>query len=161
MNRPLVRNIDHGASGQDESGANMKSMHGNKLRGFTIIELLIVLIILAILVTLAYPSYVDYVRKARRGEAQQLLMNWSINQEIWRSNNPEYATTTQLPAPTQSDYTFTLPVRSATAFTLKAVASGDQANDHAKGGAACSTLNLNSAGRKYSGDNTATIVCWD
>lgn len=139
----------------------MNYTYGNRARGFTLLELMIVLVVLGILVALAYPSYIDYVRKSRRGEAQQLLMNWSVNQEIWRSNNTEYATTTQLPVPTHSYYTFTLPVRSATAFTLKAVASGDQANDHAKDGTACSTLNLNSAGRKYSGDNTATLVCWD
>ena len=139
----------------------MNYTYGNRTRGFTLLELMIVLVVLSILVALAYPSYIDYMRKSRRGEAQELLMNWSINQEIWRSNNTEYATTTQLPAPTLSNYTFTLPVRSATAFTLKAVASGDQAKDHAKDGTACSTLNLNSAGRKYSGDNTATLVCWD
>lgn len=139
----------------------MNYMYGNRARGFTIIELMIVLVILGILVALAYPSYVDYVRKSRRGEAQQLLMNWAINQEIWRSNNPQYATTAQLPAPTHDNYAFTLPVRSATAFTLKAVASGDQAKDHAKDGTACSTLNVNSAGRKYSADDTAVLVCWN
>jgi type IV pilus assembly protein PilE len=125
------------------------------------LELMIVLVVIGILVALAYPSYVDYVRKARRGEAQHLLMNWSVNQEIWRSNNPEYATTVQLPVPTHGSYTFTIPVRSATAFTLKAVASGDQASDKTKDGTACSTLNLNSAGQKYSGDNTAALVCWN
>ena len=139
----------------------MKNRYGNGTRGFTVIELMIVLIIIAILVTLAYPSYIDYVRKARRGEAQQLLMNWSINQEIWRSNNPEYATTAQLPVPTHDNYTFDLPAQTATAFTLRAVASGDQVNDHAKDGTACSTLNLNSAGRKYSGNNTALLSCWN
>lgn len=55
--------------------------------GFSIMELMIVIVIVAILVSLAYPSYIQYIRKAKRGEAQQLLMNWSINQEIWRSNN--------------------------------------------------------------------------
>jgi len=139
----------------------MKSRYGNGSRGFTVIELMIVLIIIAILVSLAYPSYVDYVRKARRGEAQQLLMNWSINQEIWRSNNPEYATTAQLPVPTHDNYTFTLPVQTASAFTLKAEASGDQLEDHAKDGTKCKILNLNSAGRKYSGDTLALLSCWN
>ncbi len=65
----------------------MKTLRAKRNRGFTIIELMIVLVIVAILLALAYPSYIKYVRKANRGEAQQLLMNWSINQEIWRSNN--------------------------------------------------------------------------
>lgn len=139
----------------------MNSRNAKRGKGFTIIELMFVLVIVAILLALAYPSYVDYVRKAKRGEAQQLLMNWSVNQEIFRSSNPEYATVVQLPVPTHDDYVFTMPARSATAFTLQAAAQGSQANDKAKDGTACSTLNLNSAGRKYSGGDTAVTICWD
>jgi len=122
--------------------------------GFTVIELMIVLIIVAILVALAYPSYIDYVRKARRGEAQQLLMNWSINQEIWRSNHPEYARDEvgELPAPTHAFYDFSLSDRSATAYSLQADAKGDQVNDTSKGD--CTVLTLNSAGVK------APLQCW-
>ena len=139
----------------------MKSLNGYNKKGFTIIELMIVIIIISILVALAYPSYIDYVRKSKRSEAQQLLMNWSVNQEIWRSNNAEYATAAQLAVPTHARYVFTIPVRTATAFTLQAVAQGDQLNDKAKDGTACSTMNLNSAGRKYSGGDVTKVVCWD
>jgi len=139
----------------------MISMSEKRESGFTIIELMFVLVIISILLALAYPSYVDYVRKSKRGEAQQLLMNWSVNQEIFRSNNPEYATAVQLPVPTHDDYVFTMPARNATAFTLQAAAQGDQANDQAKDDTACSTLNLNSAGLKYSGGDTAVTICWE
>ncbi len=139
----------------------MNSRNEKRAKGFTIIELMFVLVIVSILLALAYPSYVDYARKARRGEAQQLLMNWSVNQEIFRSNNPEYATDTQLPPPTHDHYEFTMPARSATAFTLQAEAQGDQANDKAKDATACGTLNLNSAGLKYSGGDTAVTICWE
>jgi len=129
------------------------NMHGNQRNsGFTMVELMIVLMVVAILVALAYPSYIEYVRKARRGEAEQLLMNWSVNQEIWRSNNPEYATLAQLPAPTHEHYVFTLPVRSATAYTLQASATGDQVNDTAKGD--CTVLTIDSAGFKL------PAICW-
>jgi type IV pilus assembly protein PilE len=134
---------------------------GKRISGFTVIEIMIVLIIVAVLLALAFPSYVDYVRKSRRAEAQQLLMSWSINQEIWRSNNAQYATTAQLAAPTHDDYTFTLPTRSATEFVLQASASGDQAKDKTRTGTSCATLQLNSDGIKYSGGNTATTACWD
>ena len=141
----------------------MISMSKERESGFTIIELMFVLVIISILLALAYPSYVDYVRKSKRGEAQQLLMNWSVNQEIWRSNNPEYATELQLPVPTHDDYEFeiTMPEPPLPAFILQAVAQGDQANDKAKDGTACTTLNLRSDGRKYSGGLDAVSICWE
>jgi len=131
------------------------------------IELMIVLVIVAILVALAYPSYVDYVRKSRRGEAQQLLMNWSINQEIWRSNNSTYATAAQLAVPTHDHYTFSLPAApTATTYVLqaKAKAGDDQEKDEYKKvdpPINCSTLNINSAGQKYSNGDTSELICWD
>ena len=127
-------------------------MHGNRNRGFTVVELMVVLVIVAILVALAYPSYIEYVRKSRRGEAQQLLMNWSVNQEIWRSNHSEYATVAELVAPTHDSYDFVLSNRSETSYTLTATAKGDQVNDLAKGD--CTILVLNETGAK------TPSVCW-
>jgi type IV pilus assembly protein PilE len=51
----------------------MKTLHKKQFPGFTVIELMIVVVIVAILLAIAYPSFVNYVRKAKRGEAQQLL----------------------------------------------------------------------------------------
>jgi type IV pilus assembly protein PilE len=138
----------------DTSAGNRFMKKGK--RGFTMIELMIVLIIVAILLALAYPSYVQYVRKSKRGEAQQLLMNWSINQEIWRSNNPLYADTDDLPAPTHDLYDFEVGDLSATAYTLSATAKAgnDQENDKAKDGTTCA-LTLNQNGFKN------PPACWD
>lgn len=119
---------------------------------------MIVLIIIAVLVSLAYPSYVDYVRKSRRGEAQQLLLNWAVNQEIFRSNNTTYAAANNvnLPAPNHAYYAFSTPAApTATTYTLRAVASGDQANDKTRDGTACATLEINQAGTK------SPAACWD
>ena len=126
-----------------------------KNSGFTMVELMIVIVIVAILIALAYPSYLQYIRKSKRGEAQQLLMNWSINQEIFRSNNPQYATLAQLTQPTHDKYTFTLPARSAIVYTLQAAAGGDQVNDEARGGTSCTPLTLTQNGVK------SPAACWD
>ena len=141
----------------------MNTWKVKKNAGFSLIELMIVIVIVAILVSLAYPSYVQYVRKSKRGEAQQLLMNWSINQEIWRSNHTLYATAAQLPVPVNDNYDFELVVDppTATAYTLRAVAQDDQTNDVSRDGTPCSTLNLNNEGRKYSGNDPDVRVCWD
>jgi len=127
--------------------------HMEKTRGFSLIELMIVVALVAILVALALPSYTAYVRKANRGEAQQLLLNWANNQEIWRANDSDYATTAEIPAPTHAKYTFTLPVSTATAYTLTATATGDQLNDKERG-TTCSPLELTQANAKTPAD------CW-
>lgn len=131
---------------------------GHRMLGLTMIELMIVLVVIAVLIALAYPSYVDYVRKARRGEAQQLLLNWSINQEIFRSNNTTYAAdnNANLPAPTHAYYNFSTPAApTATTYTLQAVAQGDQAQDSTRDGTSCTTLSINQAGTK------SPAACWD
>ena len=117
----------------------MKTLQRKRILGFTIIELMIVVGIVAILLALAYPSYAKYVLKANRGDAQQLLMNWSINQEIWRSNHPTYADAasdgTGIPAPTHDKFRFTIADRSATTYRLQAEALDGQAEDTTRDGA--------------------------
>ena len=136
-------------------GCVMNILNIKRTGGWTIIELMIVLIIIALLVALAYPSYIDYVRKAKRGEAQQLLLNWAINQEIYRSNNPTYANDAALAVPTNEYYTFPDPTVTATAYTLIANATGDQANDDARDGTPCAQLTLDQNGIKW------PPPCWE
>lgn len=137
----------------------MKTLQRKRILGFTIIELMIVVGIVAILLALAYPSYAQYVRKAKRGDAQQLLLNWSINQEIFRSNNTTYAGVGALPAPIDADGNYaydTVGDPDATSYTLEADGSGsDQANDTARNGDPCDTLTLNQNGVK------TPAVCWE
>ena len=139
-------------------GFVMKTLNAKRNAGFTVIELMIVLMIVAILVALAYPSYVKYVRKANRGDAQQLLLNWSINQEIWRSNHPAYAGTGDIPVPVADDYTFTPSNLSATTFTLTAAAKtgNDQNNDKSRDNlTSCASITLDQSGVK------GPPACWE
>lgn len=136
----------------------MNTWKVNKNSGFTVIELMIVVVIVAVLTALAYPSYTQYIRKSKRGEAHQLLMNWSINQEIWRSNNSLYATEADLQFPVNDYYDFDLVVDppTATTYTLRAIAHDDQANDVSREGNSCTTLTLDQSGVK--GEEP---TCWD
>ena len=137
----------------------MKTLQRKRILGFTLIELMIVVGIVAILLALAYPSYAQYVRKAKRGDAQQLLMNWSINQEIWRSNNITYAGEGALPAPNDADGNYaysTVGDPDATSYTLQADGSGsDQKNDTARNGDTCTILTMNQNGVKW------PAACWE
>lgn len=142
----------------------MNTLCSRRILGFTVIELMIVVALVAILAALAYPSYAEYARKAKRGEAQQQLMNWAINQEIWRSNNPSYNAVTPcggagaiIPCNTEN-FTFTVEAGPNT-YTLGAAAIGDQAKDKAKNGDYCggngTLMTLNQSGVK------APAACWE
>jgi len=131
------------------------------LKGFTLVELMIVVAIVAILVALALPSYTRYVRKANRGEAQQLLLNWANNQEIWRANDTDYADDPgDLVAPIHDRYDFSVAFTcpdattdQATCYILSADPTGDQANDTDQG-QACDPLTLNQSNGKTPAE------CW-
>ena len=135
----------------------MKIRIGKRNYGFTVIELMIVVMIVAILAALAYPSYIQYVRKSKRGDAQQLLLNWSINQEIFRSSNTTYASLENLPAPVADEnysYDF-VAAPTATTYSLRATAQGDQVNDESRDGTECTELTLDQNGVK------GPPACWE
>ena len=46
-----------------------------KMKGFTLIELMIVVVIIAVLASIAYPSYQESVRKTNRTDAQTEVMD--------------------------------------------------------------------------------------
>lgn len=60
------------------------------MKGFTLIELMIVVVIVAILASVAIPSYTDYVKKARRTEARVALMSISAAMEKFLLLNNAY-----------------------------------------------------------------------
>lgn len=61
------------------------------VRGFTLIELMIVVAIVGILAGIAYPSYVDHVRKGNRAKAQAFLMDVAQRQQSYLLIHRQYA----------------------------------------------------------------------
>jgi type IV pilus assembly protein PilE len=61
-----------------------------KMRGVTLLELMIVVVVLGILTSIAYPSYRDSVARAKRNEARAALLQIATNQERFYLNNNTY-----------------------------------------------------------------------
>jgi type IV pilus assembly protein PilE len=133
-----------------EPGARARS------RGVTLLELMAVVVIIGILGTLAVNSYRSYLLRTNRTEARMALLRLQAAQEKFFLQNNRYATQAEMyalpsagglgiAATTETGkYAITLPVRTDTTYTGRAVAAGGQTAD----AAACLTLEIDESGRR-------------
>jgi type IV pilus assembly protein PilE len=65
-------------------------MKRNKVRGFTLVEVIVVVAIVGILSSIALPSYTSYVARARRADAQAQLTQAAQLMQRYYSANDRY-----------------------------------------------------------------------
>ena len=130
-----------------------------RLRGFTLIELMIVVAIVAILAAIAYPSYSRYGFRARRSDAQNILMQMASAQERFYTNFNRYGTLAELTLSAVSEngyYNVVITNPGGTAsFLATATPTGIQAGD------TCGALSIdNTANKLPLGSPGNNGTCW-
>ena len=128
-----------------------------RVRGFTLIELMIVVAVVAILAAIAYPSFNEQVRKSRRAEAAAHMGSIKLSIERWRADNPSYATFPADRITNTAHYSFQLQAGAdATNYEIRATGTGAQLNDR------CGTLTArarNADGTEQKKPQWATADC--
>jgi len=144
-----------------------------KMKGVTMLELMIVVVIVAILATIAYPSYTNSIRKARRADGAAAVAAIQQSQAKLRAScrffaqnlgaadvcGANAAASTIRAGATSPDgrYAIALSAASGTGYTITATGQGDQANDKAEG-TTC-TLALTISAGNPNGVHTPA-ACW-
>jgi len=105
----------------------------SKLRGFTLMEVMIAVAIVAILTAIAVPAYTDYIQRGKIIEATSTMLDMRVKLEQYFQDNRTYvgftdsrvASGTCLPNPAPAStgvkyFTYTCPVLTASAYTIQA-----------------------------------------
>ncbi len=129
------------------------------LKGFSLIELMVVVTIFAIISMIALPMYTDMVRESRRHDGASTLMSIEQQQELYRTNNTTYGGLGDVWTGNQTGggyYTLAITNNTGTGYTLTATANGDQANDD-EGAVICNPLQIQVSALQT---NRTPAACW-
>ena len=131
-----------------------------KMRGITLLELMIVVVIVAFMAVIAYPNYRDFAARAKRNEAKAALLRLATQQErFYLQNNTYTCDMTQLGFPVAAGYvsdsgTYTVDVTACDASDFGAQAVYNPADAEA---GKCGLFTIDGRGTRLSNPK---LDCW-
>jgi type IV pilus assembly protein PilE len=137
----------------------------NRLKGFTLVELMIVVLIIGILSSIAIPYYTAYVLKSHRASAVAGVLELASRQARYYTTHNSYSTSMvtlgyasdPMPLDSATSRYFDLSVEEADVdnFIIRAVPYGKQTSD------VCGTFSYTDLGEmKANGATTLVKECW-
>ncbi len=127
------------------------------VKGFTLLELMIVVAIIGIIAAIAYPSYMNSVRKSNRADAKAALNDAAQQMQRCYTLNSSYSGCDSNIATTSPEEFYTIGVNATdTTYTLTATAAKKPQTDDTN----CATFTLNHLGAKTPDPDTDTYRCW-
>ncbi len=139
-----------------------------RMRGLTLVELMIVIVVLGILAAIAVPTYRSYLIRSQRSEAKIALLQLQTAQEKFYLQNNSYTDNVTgappaglgLPAQTETGkYAVSVVLGGANGQTYVAtaapVAGGGQNDD-----AYCASFTINEKGTRGITGNKTPQFCW-
>jgi len=131
-----------------------------KMRGITLLELMIVVVIIGFLAVIAYPNYREFAARAKRNEAKAALLRIATNQErFYLQNNTFTCDMTQLAFPVAGGFvtdsgSYTVDVTACNAANFSAQAVYNMGGAEA---AKCGLFTIDGRGTRVSNPDAD---CW-
>lgn len=133
-----------------------------RMRGITLIELMVVVVIIGILVSIAYPGYQSQIQKTRRADGKAALLDTAQRLErcftrynAYDDDDCDIAASVEAGRLSDGEwYIVTNTAPEASTFSLVATPQGQHTND-----TICANLTLDNRGTRGA-TGTAPDTCW-